>query len=183
MKNLLTSESVTEGHPDKICDQVSDAVLDEIMAKDPYGRVAIETFASHGLIIVGGEITTEVYIDIPKLARGIIKDIGYTNPDYGLDYKTCGVLSMIQEQSPDIALGVNTGGAGDQGMMIGYACRETPELMPLPIMLAHRLTQRMSEVRKKGILNWIVRYTRRYITPMNMVLSHKQNLKTEMLLM
>ncbi len=148
MKNLLTSESVTEGHPDKICDQVSDAVLDEIIAKDPYGRVAVETFASHGLIIVGGEITTEVYIDIPKLARGIIKDIGYTNPDYGLDYKTCGVLSMIQEQSPDIALGVNTGGAGDQGMMFGYATNETPELMPLPITLAHKIVRRLSEVRK-----------------------------------
>ena len=148
MKNLLTSESVTEGHPDKVCDQVSDAVLDEIMAKDPYGRVAVETFVSHGLIIVGGEITTEVYIDIPKIARGIIKDIGYTNPDYGFDYKTCGVLSMIQEQSPDIALGVNTGGAGDQGLMFGYATNETPELMPMPIMLAHKIARRLADVRK-----------------------------------
>jgi len=148
MKNFLTSESVTEGHPDKICDQVSDAILDEIIEKDPYGRVAVEAFASHGLIIVGGEITTEVYIDIPKIVRGIIKDIGYTNPDYGLDYKTCGVLSMIQEQSPDIALGVNTGGAGDQGMMFGYATNETPELMPLPIMLAHKIVRKLSEARK-----------------------------------
>jgi len=151
----FTSESVTEGHPDKICDQVSDAILDAAFQDDPYSRVACETFVTTGMVLVGGEITTETYIDIPAVVRGVIKDIGYTDPSYGFDYESCAVLNTIQEQSPDIALGVDRQGAGDQGLMFGFATRETPELMPLPIMLAHRLTMRLAQVRKDGILSYL----------------------------
>jgi S-adenosylmethionine synthetase len=153
---LFTSESVTEGHPDKVCDQVSDAVLDEVLRQDPAGRVACETYITMGLIIVGGEITTSAYVDIHRLCRNLlIKDIGYTHPKYGFDGHTCAILNAINKQSPDIAQGVDKGGAGDQGMMIGYACDETPELMPLPITLAHKLTRRLAEVRKKNILGYL----------------------------
>ena len=154
-KHLFTSESVTEGHPDKICDQISDAILDAIYDKDPNGRVACETMVTTGLTIVAGEITTSCYIDIPKIVRATIKDIGYTDAAYGFDYHTCGVIAAVQEQSPDIALGVDTGGAGDQGMMFGYATDETKEMMPLPISLAHKLTRRLAEVRKKNILKYL----------------------------
>jgi S-adenosylmethionine synthetase len=146
---------VAEGHPDKLCDQISDGVLDEVLKHDPSGRVACETFVTMGLLIVGGEITTSAYVDIHKLARGIIKQIGYIHPRYGFDYHTCAIVNTINSQSPDIAQGVDKGGAGDQGMMIGFACRETEELMPLPIMLAHKLVQRMAYVRRKGILNYL----------------------------
>lgn len=152
---FITSESVAPGHPDKVCDQVSDAVLDEVLKQDPMSRVACETFITMGLIIVGGEITTNAFIDIHKVVRDILKKIGYTHPKYGFDYHTCAILNAIHSQSPDIAQGVDKGGAGDQGMMIGYACRETPELMPLPIRLAHRLVERMVEVREKGILPYL----------------------------
>jgi len=152
---LFTSESVTEGHPDKIADQISDAVLDAIIARDPKARVACETFVTTGMAVVGGEITTETYVDIPDLVRGTLNSIGYTDAAFGIGAETCAVLSSIDRQSPDIAQGVDTGGAGDQGMMFGYATDETPELMPLPILLAHQLTRRLAEVRKSGELPWV----------------------------
>ncbi len=154
-RQLFTSESVTEGHPDKMADQISDAVLDAVMTDDPTGRVACEVLVTTGLCIVAGEITTTCYVDVPKLARSVINDIGYTDATYGFDGETCGVVSVLQSQSPDIAMGVDTGGAGDQGLMFGYACDETPELMPLPIMLAHKLVRRLSEVRRAGTLDYL----------------------------
>jgi len=152
---LFTSESVTEGHPDKIADQISDAVLDAILAQDPRGRVACETLLTTGLVVVAGEITTACYVDIPDLVRRTIEDIGYMSSEHGFDYKTCGVITAIDKQSPDIALGVDKEGAGDQGLMFGYACRETEELMPLPIMVAHRLVERLSRVRRAGTLPYL----------------------------
>src|SRR5450755_4141956 len=149
-KYLFTSESVTEGHPDKVADQISDAILDAVLEQDPYGRVACEVLVTTGTCIVSGEITTTCYVDVPKIAREAIREVGYTDATFGFDFKTCGVLNIIQAQSPDIAMGVDPGGAGDQGLMFGYACNETPELMPLPIMLAHALTRKLSEVRKAG---------------------------------
>ena len=152
---LFTSESVTEGHPDKIADQISDAVLDAIIGQDPTGRVACETLLTTGLVVVAGEITTNCYVDIPRVARETIKNVGYTRAKYGFDYETCGVIAAIDEQSSDIAMGVDNLGAGDQGLMFGYACTETPELMPLPITLAHKLVMRLTERRKSGALDYL----------------------------
>jgi S-adenosylmethionine synthetase len=152
---LFTSESVTEGHPDKIADQVSDAVLDAVLAKDAMGRVACETLVTTGLVMVAGEITTTAVLDYSDLARQVIRDVGYTRAKYGFDAETCAVISSIKRQSPDIAMGVDTGGAGDQGLMFGYACDETEELMPLPIMLAHKLARRLSEIRKTGKVDFL----------------------------
>src|SRR5471032_1213390 len=154
-RQIFTSESVTEGHPDKIADQISDAVLDAVLKDDPNGRVACEVLVTTGTCIVAGEITTKTYVDVPRVARGTIEEVGYTDATFGFDCHTCGVHNLIQSQSPDISMGVDTGGAGDQGMMFGYACDETPELMPLPIMMAHKLVRRLSDARRQGVLNFL----------------------------
>jgi S-adenosylmethionine synthetase len=154
-RHIFTSESVTEGHPDKIADQISDAVLDAVLADDPTGRVACEVLVTTGTCIVAGEITTKTYVDVPRIARGTIDYVGYNDATFGFDSNTCGVLNLIQSQSPDISMGVDTGGAGDQGLMFGYACDETEELMPLPIMMAHKLCRRLSDARREGILSFL----------------------------
>jgi len=155
MRHIFTSESVSEGHPDKMADQISDAVLDAVLADDPMGRVACEVLVTTGICVVAGEITTTTYVDVPKLAREVIAHIGFTDAKMGFDAKTCGILNTIQSQSPDIAMGVDTGGAGDQGLMFGFACDETPELMPLPIMMAHKLVRQQSDVRRDGKLTYL----------------------------
>ncbi|MDO8836841.1 MAG: S-adenosylmethionine synthetase N-terminal domain-containing protein, partial [Vicinamibacterales bacterium] len=154
-RHLFTSESVTEGHPDKMADQISDAILDGILAQDPVGRVACETLVTTGLALIAGEISTSCYVDVPLIVRDTIRDIGYTRAKFGFDADTCAVVTSIHEQSPDIALGVDPGGAGDQGLMFGYACRETPELMPLPVMLAHNLCRQLSVVRRLGVVDFL----------------------------
>jgi S-adenosylmethionine synthetase len=154
-RTLFTSESVTEGHPDKIADQISDAILDAVLAEDPVGRVACETLVTTGLAMISGEITTKTYVDFPSIVRNTIREIGYTRAKYGFDSETCAVISSIDPQSPDIAQGVDTGGAGDQGLMFGFAVRETPELMPLPIMMAHKLVRKLTEVRKSNELDFL----------------------------
>ena len=153
--HMFTSESVTEGHPDKLADQISDAVLDAILEQDPTGRVACEALLTTGLVVVAGEITTRAYVEIPDIVRRTLENVGYTRASYGIGSQTCGVMTSIQSQSPDIAMGVDTGGAGDQGMMFGFACDETPELMPMPIMMAHKLARRLSAVRKDGTLEYL----------------------------
>ena len=193
-RHLFTSESVTEGHPDKIADQISDAVLDAVMAEDPLGRVACETLVTTGLAMISGEITTKTYVDFPSIVRNTIREIGYTRAKYGFDSETCAVISSIDPQSPDIAQGVDVGGAGDSGMMFGYACDETPELMPLPITLAHRLARRLAEVRRSKTLSYLrpdgkVQVTVRYgpdgkaLGVDNVVLSaqHHEEVETEQL--
>jgi S-adenosylmethionine synthetase len=154
-RSIFTSESVTEGHPDKIADQISDAVLDAVLSEDPTGRVACEVLVTTGTCIVAGEITTNTYVDVPRIARGTIEYVGYNDASYGFDSHTCGVHNLIQSQSPDISMGVDTGGAGDQGLMFGYACDETEELMPLPIMMAHKLVRRLSDARRQGVLDFL----------------------------